>query len=88
MTATAAKLSRSITEKIADKVTDWTGNRFLDKHYVMIESRLTRRLIQLKLKTLEDYYNYLMEHEDDEKEHYWENIYLCSPAICSRGHHS
>jgi chemotaxis protein methyltransferase CheR len=69
MSAAALKNTSAVISAIAGKVTDWTGNRFLEKHYAMIESRLTRRILQLKIPSIEEYYKYINEHEDDEKEH-------------------
>lgn len=69
MAATAVKSNLTTLVAIANKVTAWTGNRFLDKHYTMIESRLTRRFLQLKFSSIEEYYQYLQQNEDEEKEH-------------------
>ncbi len=69
MSSAALKNNHALLVLIADKVTAWTGNRFLEKHYTMIESRLLRRISQIKIKNLEEYYQYLLENEDDEKEH-------------------
>lgn len=68
MSNAAVKINSSILIAIADKVSAWTGNRFLEKHYAMIESRLMRRTLQLKLKSLEEYHRYLEKNEDEEKE--------------------
>jgi len=69
MSAAALKTqSMSALIEIASLVTEWTGNRFLDKHYVMIESRLMRRIIQLGLTDTNEYYKYLLENMDEEKD--------------------
>lgn len=56
----------AILGKIAQEL---TGVQFNARHREMIKSRLQKRLIDLQLRSLDEYLNYFNEHREDESKH-------------------
>jgi chemotaxis protein methyltransferase CheR len=61
-------LNRPLFE-IAHRITEITGNQFSEKHRSMLENRLKKRAIDLRLSGLDDYLDYFKHNQDDEVKH-------------------
>lgn len=53
-------------DEIAKIISRITGNQFSEKHNSMIEFRLKKRCVELKIDTIENYYHYFKAHQSTE----------------------
>lgn len=58
--------NEEIIVKLSSIITRITGVQLGEKQRHMVESRLTKRMLDLNLKTLEEYYSYFEQHEHEE----------------------
>ncbi len=54
--------------RLAQIVRDETGNEVQEKNYTMIEARMRSRLHELRMDSMEDYWNHFDQHEVAERE--------------------
>ena len=53
-------------EHIAKIISQITGNQFAEKHNAMIEFRLKKRCLELKIDTIDNYYHFFKSHQNIE----------------------
>ncbi len=56
-------------DEIAKIISRITGNQFSEKHNSMIEFRLKKRCVELKIDAIENYYQYFKAHQSTEVNH-------------------
>ncbi len=65
VTKSSIKKGEAIDE-IAKIISQITGNQFSDKHQSMIEFRLQKRCLDLKIDSIENYFNYFKANQNTE----------------------
>jgi chemotaxis protein methyltransferase CheR len=67
MSSSAARIfSNEALDEIAKIISKITGNQFSSKHASMIEFRLKKRCLELKIDTVDNYYQYFRTHQETE----------------------
>lgn len=54
---------------VVERVGKESGNVFCDKNKSMVESRICRRMLMLRIDSMRNYHNYIMTHEKEEMEY-------------------
>ncbi len=67
MTHAKAPIKKSdVVDEISKLITQITGNQFNEKQKSMVELRLQKRCLELKIQGLENYYHYFKAHQQNE----------------------
>jgi chemotaxis protein methyltransferase CheR len=67
--STARTFENEVIEEISGIISKITGNQFASKHASMIEFRLKKRCLELKIESLENYLHYFRGHQQLEVNH-------------------